>query len=146
MTRTKTGFRLLVCANFTTLVISLAGCSGGAGGDNKAKLPYGWFDLPADNATVTGTVNAQGWALCEDGVEKVAVYIDRSFVTYGTMSGPRPDVVKVYPEYASVADIGYSARFEAGALSVGRHEVLLRAISKKGAVRDLGVHVINVTH
>jgi hypothetical protein len=146
MNRTKTGFRFLVCACFTASLVFLAGCSSGSGGDNKAKLPYGWFDTPADNSTVTGTVNAVGWALCEDGVEKVAVYIDRSFVTYGTMSGPRPDVVKVYPEYASVADIAFNAKFEAGALSVGRHEVLLRAISKKGAVRDLAVHVINVTH
>lgn len=128
------------------LLVAAAFCLAGCGSESKAKLPFGAFDTPAEGVTVKEPTVALGWALAEDGVDKVALYIDRTFVEYGKLSGTRADVVRVYPDFAKEPDLSWSIPFDPGALTPGRHDVLVRAISKKGAIRDLGSHVINVVH
>lgn len=126
------------------LALFAIGCSNAP--DTKLKLPIGWLDVPLPNSVLKGTVSVAGWALSDDGVDKVAVYVDRSFNMYAKVSGTRPDVIKLYPEFASTPDMEFVAQLDTAAIPVGSHQILARAISKKGAVRDLGTVVVTVEH
>jgi hypothetical protein len=119
------------------LALFSTGCSSGP--DTSQKLPLGWMDSPAQGAVLRGTATLSGWALCEDGIENIAVYVDRSFVQMaGKLNGARPDVISLYPAFGGVTDMEWIAKLETASLSPGPHDILARAISKKGAVRDLG--------
>jgi Bacterial Ig domain len=97
------------------------------------------MDAPVQNSVLRGTATLSGWALSEDGIENIAVYVDRSFVQMaGRLNGARPDVISLHPEFAGVTDMEWTVKLETGSLTPGSHDVLTRAISKKGAVRDLG--------
>jgi hypothetical protein len=106
----------------------------------------GWFDTPSTNTYMRGNVTLNGWALSEDGIDKIMVYVDRSFTEYGKMAGPRPDVLKIYPQFAGTIDMEWSAELDTAAIPVGAHQVLVRAVSKKGAVRDLGAIAVTIEH
>ncbi len=130
----------------TTLltVLFAAGCSSAP--DTKLRLPLGWLDSPAQNTVVKGVVPVAGWALSEDGIDKIAIYVDRSFSEYGKVSGLRPDVIKSYPEFGSTADMEFAVPLDTAAIPTGVHQITARAISKKGAVRDLGTVLVTVEH
>jgi Bacterial Ig domain len=124
------------------VVVAFLGCSKGPG--NGAKLPLGWFDVPVQNAAIKGTTILAGWALSEDGIADIEIYVDRVFLTKGKVSGARPDVVRQYPEFASVSDIEWNVQLETAQLAPGVHNITARAISKVGAIRDLGTVVVTV--
>jgi N-acetylmuramoyl-L-alanine amidase len=109
-------------------------------------LPFGAFDYPIEHASLKGDVKMSGWALSEDGIKEIVVYVDRSFYGFGKMGGPRADVVKVYPAFASTPDIAWTAPLDTTEIPVGSHDVLVRAISNKGAIRDLGNASVNIEH
>ncbi len=124
------------------LALSLAGCS--ATPNAKLKLPLGYLETPVSNTVLRGTGILSGWALSEDGIDQIAVYVDRTFLQYGKVSGLRPDVIKAFPEFAGTTDMQWSAQVDTSTIPVGAHQLLARAISKKGAVRDLGMVVVTV--
>jgi hypothetical protein len=71
-------------------------------------------------------------------VEKVAIYVDRNFVTEATLGGPRPDVAKIFPGHPDSNAAGWSATLDTGQVTEGPHELTVQARSKAGATRDLG--------
>jgi len=75
-------------------------------GDNQA--PFGSFDTPTDNSTVSGSIALTGWALDDVGVQAVKIYRSplaeegESPVYIGTatfVDGARPDIEAAYPNY-----------------------------------------------
>lgn len=132
---------LNIASALALFCLSTTGCSNGP--DTKLKLPMGWFDSPGDHAYLKGVVVLNGWALSEEGIDKVMVYVDRAFVENAKFVGPRPDVIKVYPEFAGNNEAEWAASLDTAAIPVGIHRVMVRAVSKKGAIRDLGT--ISVT-
>jgi hypothetical protein len=68
--------------------------------------PFGWLDVPADGAQVSGAVAVGGWALDDLEVARVLIYRDAhsteppGIVFLGTavfVPGARPDVQQAYP-------------------------------------------------
>ncbi len=100
-------------------------------------LPYGAVDTPAASGTVTGKVMVAGWALADDGIESVSIYVDRKFASAGQTGAPRPDVQKIYPKMPASGNAGWSALLDTGAFSPGWHELTVQVRSKSGATRDL---------
>ena len=69
------------------------------------KVPYGFFDTPTDNSTVTGSIPVAGWALDDVEVTSVKIYRSPSSTESGNVflgnatiiEGARPDVESTYP-------------------------------------------------
>jgi hypothetical protein len=111
---------------------------------SPAKLAFGVLDTPAEGGSYKGAVPITGWALYENGVDHVAIYIDRNYLADVPVSGKRDDVVKVYPDFASTTDINFAGEFHTEGLTPGAHQMIARVVGKNGTTRDLPPHAFNV--
>jgi hypothetical protein len=132
------------------LMICLVACLACGGkpaesGTSLSRLPFGSLDIPRSGETVTGTVGIGGWALSEDGISRVAIYVDRSYVLAATLGGPRPDVAKIYPTIPDAASSGFNAALDTSSFPAGSHEIVVQAYSKLGASRDIGTATVTIT-
>ena len=100
----------------------------------KKRPPFGVVDAPAAGAAVTYPANTPiavaGWALDNTKVASVRVEIDGVTAATLPVSGARPDVCAVYPEYAGCPAVGYSGMVPTAGLSACPH--LLRVIASDG--------------
>jgi hypothetical protein len=90
-------------------------------------------------------MNAGGWALSEDGIDSISIYIDRTYVTSTFPNAERPDVLNTFPAFGAQKNPGWSLAVDLASLSSGLHEVEVQARSKKGAVRDIGSIQVTVS-
>lgn len=107
-------------------------------GTSQSRLPFGAVDIPHPAETLRGTIPVGGWALSEDGIDRVAIYVDRSYVLTATLGGARPDVAKVYGTLPNAATSGFNAVLDTSPFPPGNHEIVVQAHSKGGACRDIG--------
>jgi hypothetical protein len=104
----------------------------------KGKLPFGYVETVRPGATITGEVAVKGWALSEDGIERVCVYLDRSQVgCTEEVTETRPDVAKVFSPIKDADKSGWSITFDSARLQPGEHEFVVQAVGKNGISRDL---------
>ena len=93
--------------------------------------------MPVDHAQTGYQAAVAGWALDDKGVKEVRVYIDGHFAESTPLNTPRPDVSKVFPQYANGNHLhGWSIviAFEAP----GIHTILAQAVDTNGATHDIG--------
>lgn len=124
-----------MCAATLTMALSIASCSR----SQPTRLPLGHVDSIQPGATVTGVVPVQGWAVDEDGVLSVCLYVDRVRVACtADLGGVRPDVATAYPKIAGADKSGWTIRFDSSTVSPGNHQFVIQTKSKSGATKDLG--------
>ena len=111
---------------------------GPGGSTQKSALEpiLGSVDIPRRGASLTGTLTAGGWALAESGVDRVAIYIDKQFITFATLDGNRPDIVKAFPGFPNAANSGWGVVIDLSQLVEGDHELLMQVKSKAGHIHD----------
>lgn len=117
-----------------------AGCAGGAKKPDAAnELPQGVIDIPANNLVVGRGVPVAGWALDDQKVDRIDIYLDGHFKTSTTMTVHRPDVLKAMPKYAHGTDdlVGWQTAIDLGD-APGPHAILAQAVDSSGATRDIG--------
>ena len=107
---------------------------------NHSKLPIGYVDVPAPGrpAVFNGNSVIEGWALSDGGIQQVAIYIDRQYVSSTQTDIPRPDVATAYPKESHGQTSGWRAPVDVTNLAVGSHDVVVQATGKNGAKRDIG--------
>jgi hypothetical protein len=137
----KLAAEVLTVSALLSFVVS---CAGGPA-QNQAKLPIGHVDAPTNSATVGTALNAGGWALSEDGIDSIAIYVDRIYVTSTFPNAERPDVLKAFPAFGGIKNPGWNLAVDLASVSSGLHEVEVQARSKKGAVRDIGSIQVTVS-
>ena len=111
-----------------------------------SKLPFGGVDTPQSEQKIAGKVDVAGWALSEEGIESVSIYVDRAFVTNCSTGLPRVDVSRKYPHMAGSGLSGWSVTFDSTNVLPGWHELTVQVRSKAGATRDLASLPILVQH
>lgn len=126
------------------MLLALVSCGQKAAVD--AKPPFGAFDIPRDGERLKGIAIAMGWALAEGGVEHVDLYLDHQFLQRANLKIKRPDVLKLYPAFAKVEDVGWVTELLTESLPIGQHEFVVRVTSRKGAVADLDPHRVTIEH
>ena len=84
-----------------------------------------------------GPVEVAGWALSEQPIEEVSLYIDRKYRGNAALRVARPDVAASKPDYRYAATAGWMTTLDTTALTPGWHEVVVQARSRDGATRDL---------
>jgi hypothetical protein len=127
-------------------VLTSAGCGSRPveHGLSVAKLPFGVVDTPHSGDTLRGAVGVGGWALSEDGIGRVAIYIDRKYVVTATLAGSRPDVAGVYRDVPEAGSSGWNAVVDTAAFTPGAHEIVVQAQSKQGGSRDIGAITVTL--
>ena len=140
--------RCLAVACLAVAAIITWGCGSGSssGPVARPRLPSGVVDAPQPNQTISGRFTALGWAVSEDGIKQISVYVDRNFLVNGTYGTLRPDVNKAIPGFPSGDHAGWTVDLDAASLTEGKHEIVFEAESNKGAIRDLGAIPVIVTH
>ncbi len=69
-------------------------------GNGKDLPPFGTFETPVHNSTVSSSVPFTGWVLDDVEVDSVKIYNGDSYVGDAVfVEGPRPDVAEAYPDY-----------------------------------------------
>jgi hypothetical protein len=131
------------------VAVVITGCGGGSdpASDRRAiaalepladnQLPFGHVDTPPATAALSGPFLVGGWAMDDEGVEAVRIYVDGKYKVSTTLTVDRPDVSKGFPTYARQTDRhGFNATVTIGA--PGPHKLVVQAVDVKGATRDIG--------
>lgn len=115
-----------------------SGCGNSGGVEDPAnELPFGHIDVPAAGAQVQAQTPVAGWAMDDRGVREIRVYVDGRLVNHGPLTDERPDVSKVFPQYARGGNRhGWTLTMDF--VTPGSHAVLVQAVDTDGATRDIG--------
>jgi N-acetylmuramoyl-L-alanine amidase len=106
--------------------------------DPTNELPFGHVDMPTDGQHVGSETSVAGWAMDDRGIREIRVYVDGHFVNVAQLAVDRPDVSKVFPQYARGSHQhgwGVSVQFQGADV----HKIVVQAVDSDGATRDIGV-------
>ena len=133
----RTSGLVIGCAALAA-ALSSSGCTERAK-DPLNELPQGSVDRPKPGDTIrTGRTVVGGWAIDDNGVAEIRVYLDGHYKTSARLNVVRADVGLAYPRYARAGDIyGWNVEVDLGA-APGPHTILVQAVDDNGATRDIG--------
>ena len=92
----------------------------------------GYLDQPADQGVYSGVGMIRGWALSEEGVERIEVYIDGRYAFDVPYGDPREDVGFAYSDIDGSSTSGFSVPFNYSALSAGEHAISVIVTDRLG--------------
>jgi len=110
----------------------------------KYEIIGAWFWRPVKNEFVvhleepineevhSGIGNLRGWAIAQDGIDRVEIYIDGKYAYDAPYGGSRGDVKRDYPDIPDSGNSGFSLAFGYSNLGVGQHTIMARAFNKSG--------------
>ena len=78
---------------------------------------------PRNNGVHSGVGMIHGWALSEEGVERIQVFIDEEYAFDVPYGDPRADIEKIFPDINGSSTSGFSVPFRYSTLSAGQHTV-----------------------
>jgi hypothetical protein len=101
-----------------------------------------YVDMPKANATLTGSVQLNGWAIDTGGVAISSVQILMDGVVYGTNYGAlRGDVCAVYPSSAGCPNVGWMFTLDSTLFLDGPHLLQIQPLAADGQSRTISVPV-----
>src|SRR3954463_2990923 len=124
--------------------VLLAGAAGCAllqtSPDPRNELPFGWVDEPSNGAAVQRNIESHGWALDDNTVSKVNVYLDGHYLAQTSITEARADVTKIFPRYSHGNDThGWKLLISLPPdVTLGLHKLVFQGVDNQGATRDLG--------
>ena len=87
---------------------------------------------PQEGESYSGVGTLRGWAIAEEGIERVDIYIDDDFYQSAPYGGQRADVEATYPEIADARNSGFALAFSYNILSKGSHTISAVAVTTQG--------------
>ena len=84
----------------------------------------------------TGVGNLRGWAIADEGIEKVEIYIDGAYSFDAPYGGVRTDVRDAFPDAEGSENSGFSLAFNYSNLSAGGHTIKAIAYDRLGATKE----------
>jgi hypothetical protein len=109
-------------------------------------VPFGFIDLPAENAATDGPLSVEGWALDDQGVVRVEVFIDGRSYGDAERGRSRSDVRQVYPSFPNAATSGYRLLTNISALASGPHMILVEFTDTIGQKTLFGPRVVQLVN
>lgn len=99
---------------------------------NVTKLPYKFYK---DNISISsGNLNVSGWALLQDGVKTIELYLDNNKLGNAEIGLPRPDVSSTYPGYTNGQNSGFKFEKNLNEFAPGNHAMTIKVIGNDGSV------------
>jgi subtilisin-like proprotein convertase family protein len=84
----------------------------------------------------TGVGNLRGWAVADEGIEKVEIYIDGAYSFDAPYGGVRTDVRDAFPDVEGSENSGFSLAFNYSNLSLGPHTIAAVAHNGLGVTKE----------
>jgi hypothetical protein len=114
--------------------------------DPKNELPFGFIDAPSAGAGVGRQIQMYGWAVDDQGVREIRIFVDGKFIAKTTLSVARPDVASAHPAYTHGNDKhGWALTITLGpSFQPGEHTILAQAVDTQGATRDIGTVAVSL--
>ena len=107
----------------------------------------GSVDMPRPGEEQRGPIGrAGGWALAEEGIASVAIYLDGDFVDFASLGGSRPDVAAAFPATAAAGASGWNVTFDLAGTFEGRHQLVVRIRTRNGREQSLPAVPFEVVH
>lgn len=99
------------------------------------------IENPVNNHQLTDSFFVKGWALSENDIEKVEVYLDNKNIGQANYGIERNDIYSNYPEYSNSLKSGFT--MEVKGVSNGNHTLKVVATDKKGVTKESSVTISN---
>jgi hypothetical protein len=101
----------------------------------------GELESPVDGKSISGVKPIYGWALDGEGISKVELFIDGTYVCDIPPGGMREDIGAEQPQYPNADKSGFAMIWNYSAMSPGEHIVKVKVHSLKGEAKDLAATV-----
>ncbi|MFW6176043.1 MAG: hypothetical protein ACOC7L_04395 [Acidobacteriota bacterium] len=115
----------------------------------QAAPPFGFLDGTSDGNAGTGVVPLTGWALDDDGVRAVDIFVDGVPAGRAQYGRNRPGVTRDFPDFPDSDAAGFAFLLDTTQYLNGLHRVEARVVSETGERRFLNtafVEFTNTTH
>ena len=99
----------------------------------RSMLPDGFMDTPAGGVAVRKISPVMGWALSEDGIDSVSIYLDRRYMMEAKTGLSRPDVKSLYPQIVGAENSGWEADLKLDGVANGTHTITATVRSRNGS-------------
>jgi len=98
-----------------------------------AALPFGNFEgLPKGQNAGSGMMPLTGWALDDDGIERVEIFVDGAVVGIADVFQSRPDVQILYPGYPDSTASGFGFQLDSTLFLNGLYSITARVTTNSG--------------
>jgi hypothetical protein len=106
----------------------------------------GFIEKPAAGETVSGMVLVQGYALDQERISRIDLYVDGAFQHSANIDIPRIDVIEAYRDWAGIQtrQPGFTTGFQAGRFSNGSHEIHVVVTTDDNRTFEVGRRTILV--
>ena len=94
---------------------------------------------------LSGTIEVAGWALDDNGIDRVEIYLDGNYIAEAFYGTPREDVDHDYPGQAGAPNFGFTYNLDTTAYSNGPHTIQALAINKAGNKKPLAPESLAIT-
>ena len=107
--------------------------------------PIGALETPTAGQVVSAVIPVSGYVLDFAGVDKVELFVDGAFRSRAQINIPRPDVIALFPAYASspTRDPGFATSLNTRTLSSGPHLVTIR-VTETGNTNTFDIATVSV--
>jgi len=98
-----------------------------------------------DGMSVMFEQSITGWAVSEDGIDRVEIFIDGKYHGKASYGLARSDIYRKYPQYKNSRS-GYEYKLDTETLSSGVHTVSIHHVTKSGDVKitEATINVIQI--
>lgn len=128
---------------FLALSIGLLVCAAAA----QADEPFGFFDGKAGGGNAgSGVIPVVGWALDDEGVRSVDIFVDGVPVGRAGYSRSRPGVARRFPGFPDSDAAGFGMHLDTTRFLNGLHRVEARVTSETGERRLLNPVILQFTN
>ena len=100
--------------------------------------PRGYLDAPLPDDTVHGPFPVYGWAIDENGIDRIEVMVDGLVASGAEYGGPRQDIYHAFPMFPNSALSGFIIYLDSNRIENGEHNITVRAYDTLGQSRDIG--------
>ena len=100
--------------------------------------PRGYVESPMPNDTLAGPFPIYGWAVDENGIDRIEVMVDGLVIEGAVLGGARPDIYHAFPMFPQAALAGYLVYLDTNRVDNGLHTITVRAYDTLGQSRELG--------
>jgi hypothetical protein len=94
------------------------------------------LEEPVSGEVHSGIGNLYGWAIAEEGIQKIELYLDGQYLYDVPYGGVRPDVAEAYPAIPGAQQSGFAMAFGYSNLERGTHTITARAYTASGEFRE----------
>ena len=80
-----------------------------------------------------------GWAINENGIKEVQVYLNNQFLSKAEYGVGRPDVATVYPNYPDGSKVGFSYKLDTSIIKTFTAIVTIKAVGNNGDIQESNI-------